>query len=52
LVFVEVEPWAFEARDIGIGLLEGSQVVVAFGLKVGDRVVVRGSVLLLESQAQ
>lgn len=52
LVFVEAEPWVFEARDIGIGLLEGSQVVVAFGLKVGDRVVVRGSVLLLESQAQ
>jgi cobalt-zinc-cadmium efflux system membrane fusion protein len=52
LVFVEVEPWVFEARDIGIDFLEDSQVLVARGLKVGDRVVVRGGALLFESQAQ
>jgi membrane fusion protein, heavy metal efflux system len=52
LVFVEVEPWIFEARAVGIGLLEDSQDIVANGLKVGDRVVMRGGGLLLRSQAQ
>jgi len=52
LVFVEVEPWVFEAREIGISLLQHNEVVVARGLKIGDRVVVRGCALLLESQAQ
>jgi len=52
LVFVEVEPWVFELRHIGIGLLEGGQVIVTSGLKVGERVVVRGGALLLESKAQ
>jgi hypothetical protein len=52
LVFVEVEPWIFEARAVGVGILEDSQDIVASGLKVGDRVVVRGSGLLLGSQAQ
>jgi cobalt-zinc-cadmium efflux system membrane fusion protein len=51
LVFVEVEPWIFEARAVGIGLLEGSRDIVANGLKVGDRVVVRGGGLLLGYQA-
>jgi cobalt-zinc-cadmium efflux system membrane fusion protein len=50
LVFVEVEPWIFEARAVGIGLLEGSRDIVANGLKVGDRVVVRGGGLLLGYQ--
>ena len=52
LVFVEVEPWVFEAREIGISLLQHNEVVVARGLKIGDRVVVRGCALLLGSQAQ
>jgi membrane fusion protein, heavy metal efflux system len=52
LVFVEVEPWIFEARAVGVGLLEDSQDIVANGLKIGDRVVVGGGGLLLRSQAQ
>jgi membrane fusion protein, heavy metal efflux system len=52
LVFVEVEPWVFEARAVGVGLLEDSQDIVANGLKIGDRIVVGGGGLLLRSQAQ
>jgi cobalt-zinc-cadmium efflux system membrane fusion protein len=52
LVFIEVEPWIFEARAVGLGFLEDSQDIVANGLKVGDRVVVGGGGLLLRSQAQ
>jgi hypothetical protein len=52
LVFVEVEPWIFEARAVGVGLLEDSQDIVANGLKIGDRIVVGGGGLLLRSQAQ
>jgi cobalt-zinc-cadmium efflux system membrane fusion protein len=52
LVFVEVEPWIFEARAVGVGLLEDGQDIVANGLKIGDRIVVGGGGLLLRSQAQ
>jgi membrane fusion protein, heavy metal efflux system len=52
LVFVEVEPWIFEARAVGLRFLEDSRDVVASGLKVGERVVVKGSGLLLESQVR
>jgi membrane fusion protein, heavy metal efflux system len=45
-VFVEVEPWVFEARRVEIAFQEGDQAIVARGLKAGERVVVKGGVLL------
>jgi cobalt-zinc-cadmium efflux system membrane fusion protein len=45
-VFVEVEPWVFEARAVEVAFQEGDQAVVARGLAAGDRVVVLGGVLL------
>jgi multidrug efflux pump subunit AcrA (membrane-fusion protein) len=48
---VEVAPWIFEARTIRISLLDDGQVIVASGLKVGERVVVRGVASLLGSRS-
>ena len=45
-VFVEVEPWVFEARPVEIGFQEGEQVDRQSGVKAGDRIVVKGGVLL------
>lgn len=45
-VFVEVEPWTFEARRVETGIEQGDQTIVQEGLKAGDRVVVKGGVLL------
>jgi membrane fusion protein, heavy metal efflux system len=45
-VFVEVAPWTFEARTVAIDFQEGEQAIVASGLKAGERVVVKGGVLL------
>jgi cobalt-zinc-cadmium efflux system membrane fusion protein len=45
-VFVEVAPWIFEARPVEIGFQQGDQSIVKSGLKAGDRIVVRGGVLL------
>jgi cobalt-zinc-cadmium efflux system membrane fusion protein len=45
-VFVEVAPWVFEARPIEIAFQQGNEVIVARGLKAGERVVVKGGVLL------
>jgi len=45
-VFVEVEPWTFEERPIEIAFQDDNQAVIKSGLKVGDRVVVNGAVLL------
>jgi cobalt-zinc-cadmium efflux system membrane fusion protein len=45
-VFVEVEPWIFESRPVEISYQEGDQAVIAAGLKKGERVVVKGGVLL------
>jgi membrane fusion protein, heavy metal efflux system len=45
-VFVEVEPWVFEARPIDVAFQQGDDAVVARGLKAGERVVVKGGVLL------
>jgi multidrug efflux pump subunit AcrA (membrane-fusion protein) len=52
LVLVEVAPWVFEARTVGISFLDDGQVIVASGLKVGERVVVRGVASLLASRSQ
>jgi cobalt-zinc-cadmium efflux system membrane fusion protein len=45
-VFVEVEPWVFEPRAVDIVFQQGDQAVIARGLKAGERVVVKGGVLL------
>jgi len=45
-VFVEVAPWTFEARSVDIDFQPKDQVVVAHGLEAGQRVVVKGAVLL------
>jgi cobalt-zinc-cadmium efflux system membrane fusion protein len=45
-VFVEVEPWVFEPRRVDIAFQQGDQAIVARGLKAGDRVIVKGGVLL------
>jgi cobalt-zinc-cadmium efflux system membrane fusion protein len=45
-VFVEVTPWTFEPRPVGVGFQQGDQAVVEHGLKPGERIVVKGGVLL------
>lgn len=45
-VFVETAPWTFEARDVDIAFQQGGQAVLKSGIKVGDRVVTKGGVLL------
>jgi cobalt-zinc-cadmium efflux system membrane fusion protein len=45
-VLVEVAPWTFEARTVEIGFQQGEQAVLTSGVKAGDRIVVRGGVLL------
>jgi membrane fusion protein, heavy metal efflux system len=45
-VFVEVAPWTFEARTVEVGFLQGDQATVERGLKSGERIVVKGGVLL------
>ena len=45
-VFVEVAPWTFEARLVEIDFQQRDQVVLAHGLEAGQRVVVKGAVLL------
>ncbi|MCY4757052.1 efflux RND transporter periplasmic adaptor subunit [Pelomonas aquatica] len=46
LVFVESSPWTFKPRVVLLGSEDGSQVRVRSGLNGGERVVVRGGVLL------
>jgi cobalt-zinc-cadmium efflux system membrane fusion protein len=45
-VFVETGPWTFEARTVDIGFQQADQAVLTVGVKAGDRVVVKGGVLL------
>lgn len=45
-VFVEVSPWTFERRPVDLSYDETSGTRVLKGLKSGDRVIVRGGVLL------
>ena len=45
-VFVETAPWTFEARDVDIGFQQGDEAVVTSGVKAGERIVVKGGVLL------
>jgi cobalt-zinc-cadmium efflux system membrane fusion protein len=45
-VFVEVAPWTYEARPVEVGFQQGDRSIVQRGLKPGERVVVKGGVLL------
>ena len=45
-VFVEVSPWAFERRKVELSYDETAGARVLKGLKAGDRVIVKGGVLL------
>ena len=45
-VFVEIEPWVFEARPVEVAFQQGDEAILARGVKAGERVVVKGGVLL------
>jgi membrane fusion protein, heavy metal efflux system len=45
-VFVETAPWTFETRRVEIGFQQGDEAIIRKGLRPGERVVVRGGVLL------
>jgi membrane fusion protein, heavy metal efflux system len=45
-VFVEVAPWTFEPHRVEVGFQQNNQAVVKSGVKPGDRIVVKGGVLL------
>jgi membrane fusion protein, heavy metal efflux system len=45
-VFVEVEPWVFEPRSVETSFQMGEEAIIGRGLKAGERVVVKGGVLL------
>ncbi len=45
-VYVETAPWQFEPRTVDIAFQQGEQAFIASGLKAGDRIVVKGGVLL------
>jgi cobalt-zinc-cadmium efflux system membrane fusion protein len=45
-VLVEVSPWAFERRTVQLGEDEGTVTRILAGLHQGERVVVKGGVLL------
>jgi cobalt-zinc-cadmium efflux system membrane fusion protein len=45
-VFVETAPWTFEPRNVDVGFQQGDSVAITKGVKAGDRVVVKGGVLL------
>ncbi len=45
-VFVEVQAWTFERRVVELGQEDGETVRVRSGLASGDRIVVRGGILL------
>jgi membrane fusion protein, heavy metal efflux system len=45
-VYFEATPWSFEARPVEIGFEQGHDAIVQSGLKAGDRVVIKGGVLL------
>lgn len=51
VVYVERADGAFEAREVQTGRNRDGQVVILQGLKAGERIVVRGA-LLLDTQAE
>jgi len=45
-IFVEVEPWTFERRDVETDYEEGGTAVIKSSLMAGERVIVKGGVVL------
>jgi cobalt-zinc-cadmium efflux system membrane fusion protein len=45
-VFVEVEPWTFEARPVDVAFQQDDRAVIERGLNPGERIVVKGGALL------
>lgn len=45
-VFIETAPWTFERRTVEPLLQESSQVAILSGLQPGEKVVVRGGILI------
>jgi cobalt-zinc-cadmium efflux system membrane fusion protein len=46
VVFVEASPGRFVRRPVTVGQDDGATAVITYGLRVGERVVTRGSLLL------
>jgi cobalt-zinc-cadmium efflux system membrane fusion protein len=45
-LFVEVAPWTFERRDVETEYEEGNTAIIRSNLKPGERVIVKGGVVL------
>jgi cobalt-zinc-cadmium efflux system membrane fusion protein len=45
-IFVEVEPWTFERRDVETDYEEDNTAIIKSSLKPGERVIVKGGVVL------
>jgi cobalt-zinc-cadmium efflux system membrane fusion protein len=45
-VYVETAPWRFEPRTVDIAFQQGEQAFITSGIKAGDRIVIKGGVLL------
>ncbi len=45
-VYVETAPWKFEARTVEVAFQQGDEALLAGGVKAGERIVVKGGVLL------
>ena len=45
-VFVEVAPWTYEPRTVVVGFQLDDLAVITGGLRAGERIVVKGGVLL------
>lgn len=51
-VFVQVEPFGFERRDVGVRHAAGGMVEITYGLEAGERVAVSGTFLLKSAERQ
>lgn len=50
-VYVQLTPEYFEKREVKIGTTDGNRTEILSGLKVGERVVSRGAIMIKLSQA-
>lgn len=45
-VYVETAPWRIESRTVDVAFQQGEQAFIASGVNAGDRIVIKGGVLL------
>ena len=45
-VYVETSPWTFQQRNVQLGAEDGNNVRILSGLKVGERIAVRGGIFI------